>query len=141
MESKSRSGYQYELENLREKIAKLKKENYDDLVFILRNKIGCIKNIDGFHTYMKFKHEVMNLDELGRPEKSSWPMLLMEIFMPYSVDWSARSRLDKFFEFQDYIMEYESALKAKESNVDKYNESINNDNLSSECEEMDSTFS
>ena len=48
MEFESRSGYDYELENLHEKIAKLEKENHDDLVFILRNKIGCIKNLDGF---------------------------------------------------------------------------------------------
>ena len=69
-ESESRSGYQYELENLHEKIAKLKRENHDHMVFILRNRIGYIKDLDGFQTYMKFKHEVMNLDEHDRPEKS-----------------------------------------------------------------------
>ena len=126
MDSKSESQYEYELERLHAKIARLKRENHDHLVFILRNRIGYIKDLDG-QTYMKFKHDVMNLDEHDRPEKSSWPMLLLEIFMPHSVDWSAESRLDKTCEFQDYIMEYESELKANESNFSECNESIQSD--------------
>ena len=96
MDSESR--YEYELKSLRAKIARLEREDHDHMVFILRNKIGYIKDLDGFQTYMKFKHEVMNLDELDRPEKSSWPKLLLEIFMPHSVDWPAKIRLDKIYE-------------------------------------------
>lgn len=76
---------------------------------------------------MKFKLVVMNLDGLIRPKESSWPMLLLEVFMPHSVDWLAKSRLDKIFEFQDFIMEIENAFNANESNDNECNECIEND--------------
>ena len=53
MDSESESQYEFELESLCAKIARLKRENHDHLVFILRNRIGYIKDLDGFQTYMK----------------------------------------------------------------------------------------
>ena len=76
---------------------------------------------------MKFKSAVMNLDEFFRPDESSWPMVLLEIFMPHSVNWPAKSRLDKICEFQDYIMEYECDLKANESNSSECGEFVESD--------------
>ena len=58
-------------------------------------------------------------------------MVLLEDFMPHSVDWSAKSRLEKIIEFQDFIIEIESALNTNESD-DSRNEYAAND---SECNE------
>ena len=51
-------------------------------------------------------------------------MVLLEFFMPHLVDWSAQSRLEKIIEFQDFIIEIESALNANEYNDNECNESI-----------------
>ena len=81
---------------------------------------------------MKFKSVVMNLDESFKPKKPSWSMMLLKVFMPHLVDWSTKSRLEKIIEFQDFIIEIESALNANESN-DSRNEYVAND---SECNEF-----
>lgn len=73
----------------------------------------------------------MNLDEYFRPKKSSWLVVLLEDFMPHSVDWSAKSRLHNICEIQDFIIEIENALNDNESN-DSRNEYATND---SECNE------
>ena len=79
-------------------IARLKRRIHDKTVFILRNTIGDIKGLSGFQIYMKFKSVVMNLDEFFRPEESSWLVVLLEFFMPRSVDWPTNIRLDKIYE-------------------------------------------
>lgn len=76
---------------------------------------------------MKFKLVVMNLDKFFKPEESSWPVVLLEVFMPHLVDWPTKIRLDKIYEIQDFIMKVESDLKANEFNVNKCNKSVEND--------------
>lgn len=95
---------------------------------MLRSKIGDVKDLDGFKTYMKFKHEVMNLAKSDRPEESSWPMVLLEVFMPRSIDWLAKIRVDKIYEIQVFIMKIESTVKANKSNDSECIESIESDN-------------
>ena len=105
------SKYQDELESLRAKIARLEKEDHDNLVFILRYRIGDVKGLSGLQIYMKFKSVVMNLDKSFRPEESSWPMFLLEIFTPHSVDWPEEARSQEITEFQNIIIEMESVIK------------------------------
>ena len=103
------------LESVYANIVKLKRKIHDKAVIIIRNTIGDIKGLSEFQIYMKFKLIVINLDGHIRPEESSWPMVLLEFFMPHSIDWSEKSRLDKIFEFQDLIMEIEGYLNDNES--------------------------
>lgn len=86
-------------ESVRANIARLKRKIHDNIVLTLRSKIGNIMSLNGFQTYMKFKSVVMNLDESFRLEKSSWPIVLLEVFMPDSNDWLENSRLEKTIEF------------------------------------------
>ena len=58
----------------------------------------------------------MNLDEHDRLEKSSWPMFLLEIFTPHSVDWPEEARSQEIIKFHDIIIEMECELKANDSN-------------------------
>ena len=66
----------------------------------------------------------MNLDKSFRPEESSWPMFLLEIFTPHSLDWPEEARSQDIFKFHNIIMEYESVLKANESNFNECNDSV-----------------
>lgn len=77
---------------------------------------------------MKFKLVVMNLVESDRPEESSWPVVLLEIFMPHSIDWPSKIRVEKIYEIQVFIMEIENALKANESNCNEHNEFVESNN-------------
>ena len=70
----SESEYQDEIDSLRAKLAKLEKEDHDNLVSILRYRIGDVEGLDGLQIYIKFKFVVMDLHESYRPEKSSWPI-------------------------------------------------------------------
>ena len=115
------------LKSIRANIARLKRKIHYKTVLMLRSTIGDIKGLSGFQIYMKFKSVVMNLDEFFRPKESSWPVVLLEVFMPHSVDCPANIRLDKIYEIQDFIMEVESDLKGNEFNVNKCNKSIEND--------------
>ena len=100
MDSKSRSKNDVPtLESIRANIAWLKREIHNKTVIGIRNTICSIKGLNGFQTYMKFKSVVMNLDEFFRPDKSSWPMAPIEFFIPHLVDWQAKLRLDKLYEF------------------------------------------
>ena len=99
----SESEYQDEIESLRAKLAKLEKEDHDSLVSILRYRIGDVEGLDGLQIYIRFKSEVMNLHESYRPEKSSWPMFLLEIFTPHSVDWLDEARSQEIIKFQGSI--------------------------------------
>ena len=47
--------------------------------------------------------------------------------MPHLDDWLAKLRLDKIYDIQDFIIEFESVLKTNESNVNECNESIESD--------------
>ena len=55
MDSEFGSGYQYELESLHVKIARLEREDHDNLVVILRYIIGDVKGLDGLQMYVRFK--------------------------------------------------------------------------------------
>ena len=123
----SESEYQDEIESLRAKLAKLEKEDHDNLVSILRYRIGDVEGLDGLQIYIRFKLEVMNLHESYRPEKSSWPIFLLEIFTPHSVHWPDEARSQKIIEFQDIITEFEYKLKTNESNFSDCDESIESD--------------
>ena len=74
--------------------------------------------------------------------------------MPNSVDWPIHLRLQKLLQIEEYIKNMESDLYKSECYVESSNdececaesqvkcdESIDNDNLSSDCEEKDSSFS
>ena len=86
LDVRSKSGLP-SLESVRENIERLKREIHSKVVIHIRNAIGNIQDLSGFQVYMKFKSIVMNLDGYFRPEESSWPMVLFEVFMPHSVDW------------------------------------------------------
>ena len=75
------------LETMNDNIARLKWKIRDKIVLMLRSKIGDIKGLSGLQIYMKFKSVVMSLDKSFRPEESSWPVFLLEIFTPHSVNW------------------------------------------------------
>ena len=69
----------------------------------------------------------MNLHESYRPEKSSWPMFLLEIFTPHLVHWPEEARSQEIIRFQNIVMEYESVLKTNESNFKECDEFVAND--------------
>lgn len=128
MESESRSENDAPtLESVCANIARLKRRIHDKTILMLRNMIGDVRGLSGFQIYMKFKSVVMNLDEFFRPEESSWPVVLLEVFIPRSVNWPAKIRLDKMCEIKEFIMEVENALKANEFNVSECNESVESD--------------
>ena len=108
-------------------IARLKREIHNKTVLTIKSRIGDVKGLDGLQIYIKFKSAIMNLHESYRPEKSSWPMLLLEIFTPHLVYWSAESRFKKIIKFQDIITKIECDLKANASNISECNESIESD--------------
>ena len=98
---------------MNDNIARLKRKIRDKTVLMLRSSIGDIKGLSGLQIYLKFRSVVMNLDESFRPKEPSWPVVLLEIFMPKSVHWPAKIRLDKIYEIRDFVTEVESALKEK----------------------------
>ena len=69
----------------------------------------------------------MNLHESYRPEKSSWPIFLLEVFTPHSVHWPDEARSQKIIEFQGIITEFEYKLKTNESNFSDCDESVKSD--------------
>ena len=96
MDSESRSKSDVPtLESVHANIARLKRKIHNKTIIMIRNKIGDIKGFSGFQIYMNFKLIVMNLDEFFGPNESSWLVVLLEVFMPHSIDWSEKSRLDK----------------------------------------------
>ena len=102
------------LESVCANIARPKREIHSKIIVGIRNIVGNIQDLSDFQVYMKFKSVVMNLDYYFRPEESSWPMVLLEVFMPHLVDWPTHLRLEKINEFQDFIMKVENDLNANE---------------------------
>lgn len=115
------------LESVCTNIAKLKRKIHGKTIIMIRNTIGDIKGMNGCQIYIKFKSVVMNLDGHILPKESLWSMVCLEFFMPHSIDWSVKSRLEKVTEIRDFVMEIESALNANESKVNECNEFIEND--------------
>ena len=89
-----------------------------------------------------------------RMEESSLPSVFLDVIAPDSVNWPAPIRLQELLQDENFIREMESDNDsvyimspnddnacAKSQGSHECNESINNDNLSSECEEMDSVLS
>ena len=128
MDSKSRSESDVPtLESVCANIARLKRKIHDKTILMLRNKIGDVKGLSGLQIYMKFKSAVMNFDESFRPEKSSWPMFLLELFTPHSIDWPEEARSQEIIKFHDIIMEMEYELKANKSNSSECDEFVESD--------------
>lgn len=89
----------------------------------------------------------------SRSEESSLPSVFLDTIAPDSVNWPAPIRLQELLQVERFIREMESdndsvhIMSPNDDNTcvesqgkDEYNESVNNDNLSSGYEEMDSTF-
>ena len=115
------------LESVCANIARLKRKIHDKTILTLRSTIGNVKGLDGLQIYVKFKSAVMNLHESCRLEKSSWPMFLLEIFTPHSVDSPKEARSQEIIKFHDIIIGMECELKANESNFSECNESVQSD--------------
>ena len=86
----------------------------------------------------------MDLDVFSWLGESSWPFVLLDVFMSDSIDQVAKSRLENIFEFQDFIMRVENDLSANGSydNKNEYaeinsecNEFVNNDGASYEYQD------
>lgn len=85
-----------------------------------------------------------------RPEESSLPSVFLDILVPNSVNWPAPIRLQRFLQIERFIQEMESGDYrfhdtssndnecAKSQGSNEYNESVEQDNLSFKCEEVDS---
>ena len=89
----------------------------------------------------------------SRLEESSFPSFFLDVIAPDSVNLPAPIRLEELLQAEIFIREMESdnysvhILSPNDDNTcaesqgnDEYNESKNNGNLPSKCEEMDSSF-
>lgn len=96
----------------------------------------------------------MELHVSLRPEETSFPIVFLEVFMPDSVDWPTHLRLKSLLQIEEYIKKMEGDLYKNRSHFESCNdeyecaksqnecdESIDSDNLSSNCEDRDSSFS
>ena len=90
----------------------------------------------------------------SRSEESSLPSVFLDIMALDLVNWPTPIRLQELLQDENFIREMESVndsvyiMSPNDDNTcvenqgsHECNESINDDNFSSECENMDSTFS
>jgi len=141
-------------ESVLEEIVNIRKELYYQIVIFIRNMVGNIQGLRDDQVYMKFKLTFMELHFSLIPRESSLPIVFLEVFVSNLVDWLAHLRLQKIFQIEEYIKKMKSSLYKNgihffSSNDDsecveiqsECNESRDNDNFSSKCEDMDSNFS
>ena len=86
----------------------------------------------------------------SRLKESSLPIVFLDVLVPDSINWPTPIRLQKFLKVERFIEEMESdnyrvhVISSNDNECsesqgsNKYNESIEKDDLSSECEEVDS---
>lgn len=138
-------------ENVYKEVEMLREEMHHQVIILIRNEVGSIQGLEEIQVYMNFKLALMNLHVSLRPKESSWPMAFLEVFTPNS-DWhqfniilkkakhveKAMRRMEGYFlENGYYIKSSDDKSEYVESNS-KYNESIDNDVKSHECEDEDS---
>ena len=77
----------------------LRKELHNQIVNLIGNKVSSIQDPFGIQFYMKFKLLLMDLDVSSRPKESSWPHVLLDVFILDSIDWPTHLRLEKVIQF------------------------------------------
>ena len=103
--------------------------------------VGSVQGLEDYQIYERFKSILMELHVSLRTKESSWPIAFLDVFMPNSVNWLSHLRVQKIFHVDSLFKKNENVLNSKcecvESNSES-SESIDNENVSCDYEEMDS---
>ena len=141
------------LKTVASNIVMLNKQIHNMIFSTVKGKMGSIQGLNVQQVYIKFKFAVSTMPLHSRPKESSFPSVFLDVIAPDSVNWLAPIRLQEILQAERFIREMQSDNDsvhimspnddtcAESQSNNKCDESINNDNLSSECEEMDSISS
>ena len=69
-----------------------------EIVTLIRNELGSIQGLSEIQVYMSLELVLMNLIVSLRPKDSSWPIILLEVFMLNSINWYQFHVISKRFE-------------------------------------------
>ena len=101
-------------DNVLEDIVEVRKELYNQIVSFIRNSIGSGQGLGDDQIYVKFKSSLMELYFDLRPKETSWPIVLLDTFMPDLVNWQAHLRVQNIFHVESLFKKFDSDLSINE---------------------------
>ena len=100
----------------------LKQLLHNELVIRIRHEVGDIKNLDDIQVFLNFWKALMSLHDSLRPERSAWPIIFLDVFIPDSINWLAHIRSERILQIEEFLSNLEVHMSGDSSmHVDSQN--------------------
>lgn len=96
------------LETKSNNISMLHKLIYNNIVSVIRIKVGSTQGLNLKQCYLKIKSVISKMCFHARPEESSLPSVFLDVLMHDLVNWPEPIRLQKNLQVERFIEEMES---------------------------------